>query len=372
MTVIGCSLRGGDKRAACQSAAPQSKWLRSAGVNHVDVRAIQPVGRCGLVISGVDLRAAMPRGVIMRTDDSRDWGVTIIPGTASVDHLAGAASAPSWALGTTDTLEPILLASSSAHAWRRIELPVGVIASDVAFRSSEVGWVVGNRVRDNTEVATILGTVDGGRTWRKYRAPAGLATIKSMSRTESGRIWLVGREQSAGGPTVVLTTTNWRRWRTQRLGAQSELSVAALGHRKAWAFGARSLGQSGQRRAVLFETRDEGRHWQPLRTPKLDSINGVLRLGGRTWITASRNGRGAVLVRQGGSPWRSTWLPCRRPRLCSVGPIAGAGRRLWAGGDGLFTRAICVLAQLPARCSRFGESRAFALTRAGSSATGRL
>lgn len=310
-------------------------------MNRVDVRAILPSGRCAVAIAGADLRAATPRGVIMRTENGgRNWSTTLPAGTEAVDRLVGQSGKLAWALGSTHTAGSILLSTRDGGLhWRRLALPPGFIAADFAFASSKAGWVVGRRVSGARTVGAVLRTVDAGAHWRQIRLPVGLASLTSINRADSGRIWITGREGEPFTRAVVLTSAEGRVWRESHFGRHDLLAVFARGGAAAWAFGARgSVGRPSVRKGILFGTRDEGRHWRALHIPRVESVNGAFALGERAWITVSHNGRGSILAtRNGGRRWGFERLPCSRTQVCLVGAIDGTSSGpLWAGGEGLF------------------------------------
>lgn len=332
----GCSSEGSTEKSGCR--APGSGWVRSAAANGVDVRAILPRGRCAVAIAGVDLRAATPRGVVMRTEDGgRNWITTLPAGTEAVDRLAGQSGKLGWALGSTHTAGSILLSTRDRGLhWRRVALPPGFIASDLAFASNNAGWVVGRRASGAVGVGAVLRTVDAGAHWRQIRLPVGLASLTSISRADSGRIWITGREAEPFGRAVVLTSREGRVWRESHFGRHDLLAIFARGA-TAWVIGARgSMGRPSVRKGILFGTRDEGRHWRAVGIPRVDSVNGAFFLGERGWLTVSRNGHGSILAMRSGGAWRAQPLPCRT-ELCLVGAIAGTSGRLWVGGDGLLS-----------------------------------
>jgi photosystem II stability/assembly factor-like uncharacterized protein len=145
----------------------------------------------------------------------------------------------------------------------------------LAFVDPSHGWLA-------TRTA-ILGTVDGGRTWRREASNA----VDQLAATDSTHAWAIVDQ---GG---FLRTIDGRHW--QNLGVKRLVAISFVDRRRGFAL---------QRDGILLRTTDGGRFWQSSAGAPTaqalcfsDSSRGWLARGGTVYSTDD-----------GGASWRSTRL----------------------------------------------------------------
>ncbi|HVF03536.1 MAG TPA: hypothetical protein VNA20_01730 [Frankiaceae bacterium] len=143
----------------------------------------------------------------------------------------------------------------------------------------------------------VVGTDDGGSTWKTHAAPCPDAYRRGLSSYAPDGLWVLCSGNTDGRQEVATSTDGGATWRTHRLPARGEEAgeLRALSPTDAWRTGARS---------GLLVTRDGGRTWRAapdIRTRVfaltfLDATHGwVLDRDGHVWRTTD----GATWARLG-------------------------------------------------------------------------
>jgi photosystem II stability/assembly factor-like uncharacterized protein len=235
----------------------------------------------------------------------------------------------------------------------------------VHFVDAAEGWAVGDD-------GVVCHTNDGGKNWE--RQPSGVsASLRSVWFTNPASGWAAGREElPAGGSAGVLLYTRDGGWTWKRLlvNALPGLSrVRFVDERVGYLVG----DGSEQYPTGVFQTRDGGRHWEPVPGPRCPAwlaadfnasggaLGGVWNrlatvrndkvhtvdmdtLGGRSIRAVQLRGDGGVAVGQGGlvllsagtqgSSWRyaELSLPAEVRSAWDFHAVHGTGSHIWAVG----------------------------------------
>jgi photosystem II stability/assembly factor-like uncharacterized protein len=132
--------------------------------------------------------------------------------------------------------------------------------NSIHFISPEVGWAVGV---DSGEDGVIIKTTDGGSSWAVTRlaqkqTPICVFFIDADSGWIGGSTPLLGEEESIGGPSAILATTDGgHTWHPQYNLPLSILRIFFVDKMNGWAAGTRG---------VIYNTSDGGRTWDKQRT----------------------------------------------------------------------------------------------------------
>ncbi len=186
-----------------------------------------------------------------------------MPASASTpaEPTRNASSAPATPAPTSPP--PVPTPSASAATGPTIHTTVDAIVhgapitpalDSVAFADVATGWAAGSGV--------ILGTVDGGQTWRRQWSGSG--SISSLAEVDRRHVWGLAYGGTGDlGPTadrLVGTTNGGRTWTTTRLTGGFR-GIAFSTDLTGWAVvGGISVGTTAPGR--LEETLDAGRHWR--------------------------------------------------------------------------------------------------------------
>lgn len=180
----------------------------------------------------------------------------------------GMSSSPGELYATTDG------GRSWAMAATPEQLPFG---GDVAFRTSQDGWVAGHDV--STQSRRLLRTRDGGRTWQEQPlpAPSGLgdgkldvaaAPVFFGPAGQDGLLiatWVPDNHQADQFGTLLYVTADGGDTWQVRSQRQPQGPVAFAGAADGWHWQARTRQSAGEPvRGQLFRTRDGGRSWAPV------------------------------------------------------------------------------------------------------------
>jgi uncharacterized protein (TIGR03437 family) len=217
------------------------------------------------------------------------WGVAVLGNQVLVvgdlDYLASSTKAWDPCEGTY----PQPTCSSCDCLFDQSYINPHYIFHDVHFADETHGWVVGSRTFDvGYWGQVILGTEDGGQTWRtQYEHWGGATTMPRYHRLESVhfvdrlRGWAVGTSQELRDRTppvhegaIVSTTDGGRTWKQQ--GADLEASefaaVRFTSSTNGWAL---STSGTSVKTNTLARTTDGGNRWYWVDT----GVPGVTRVG---------------------------------------------------------------------------------------------
>ena len=211
-----------------------------------------------------------------------------------------------------------------------IEFPGVIIPTlnSVHFISPEVGWAVGV---DSGEDGVVIKTTNGGASWAFTRLTQKQVPI-SVFFTDADNGWIggstpvLGEEDSVGGPSAILATTDGgQTWQPRYNLPHSILRIHFVEKANGWASGTNG---------VMYSTTDGGRTWDKQRTEielgdgpvdlnadgvKQFAIRGLQFIDkdhGFAAATATEQQAGRMLVTSnGGVAWHRQWM------------ISGAGVR---------------------------------------------
>ncbi len=168
--------------------------------------------------------------------------------TADLRSVAFPAAGAAFAVGDDAT---ILASTDGGATWARQTAPAGLTAHlrAAAFRTATAGTAVGDD-------GTILATTDGGATWSRQTAPGGLtAHLRGVAIPSATAGFAVGDDA-----TILTTTNGGTTW-----AAQS--APAGTGHLRAVAFPSATAGFAVGDEATILATADGGATWTAQTTP---------------------------------------------------------------------------------------------------------
>ena len=262
--------------------------------------------------------------------------------TARAAGIPAVAAAVTLSLGLVPAQASRLRPVAGAPGWRVVEVvgPAGGTTSFDAAAAAGRGaaWSVGTTCGATCTNPALLVQRWNGRSWRRLRTPAGVATPTAplesvLVGASSGRsAWVFANLAGSGAKAL-----RWNgRWKVFRFPAGSSFSsTAVLSRTNAWAFGSISAGN----KQVPYNVRFNGRSWRRVPLPAypgpvsalspadmwaVGSTAASLRSGTAVWKVLHWNGRS----------WRTMSWPKIQVRSGSTAypwGIAAAGpRALWA------------------------------------------
>jgi photosystem II stability/assembly factor-like uncharacterized protein len=194
------------------------------------------------------------------------------------------------------------------------------------FNNERRGWVVAEYER----ASAILGTEDGGRSWKiNYRCAFERCGLGSIWFADEKRGWVVGRAEGkeAHGAVILATRDGGEHWSPQYAGSDRESSLWDVRF-----FDASSGWAAGD--PIILHTADGGTTWRKQDTPDGEYFFGVDAVGpAEAWVVGSG---GTILhTADGGAHWRASKLPpgFEDHWLNSV-KFVGRARGWVAGNDG--------------------------------------
>jgi photosystem II stability/assembly factor-like uncharacterized protein len=179
--------------------------------------------------------------------------------------------------GDEDRVSVILRTTDGGQSWKEktVEQPGMVIPrlNCIHFVSPELGWAVGV---DLAQDGVLLKTTDGGDNWAVSRLSANQVPMTIFfADAETG--WMggatpvAGEDEGAGGPSVILGTTDGgRSWQTQLNTPVSIYDISFVDKMNGWACGTK---------AAIYHTDDGGRTWNSQRS-ELEPGDGPVNLAG--------------------------------------------------------------------------------------------
>jgi photosystem II stability/assembly factor-like uncharacterized protein len=169
-------------------------------------------------------RPGIERSAVLRTSDGGTtwerqietaWGDTFTGKATRLNDIFFVDREAGWAAGAGGI---ILSTIDGGKTWLKQQSPTSATLTRIAFRTSQVGWVLGDNGHDS---AGILSTTDGGEQWQWHPIAAnGWLNDMCFSDTHNG--WIVGDRgqarftRDAGhhwlsrAPSLISTVRDWR------------------------------------------------------------------------------------------------------------------------------------------------------------------
>lgn len=202
------------------------------------------------------------RGHLLRSEDGSTWTQVPAPVRATLTAAHFVDARHGWAVGHDAV---ILATRDGGRTWalQHHQPERGTPLLDVLFVDARHGWAVGN-------FGLFLETVDGGTTWTAVETPVVAddeLTLHAITRLGNGDLLLVGERgrvirSTDGGRT-------WKRWRAP--DSLTLFGAAAVGPRGVLICGLRGT-------AWLREDLDRG-DWQPIATGTAQALYGCAVTG---------------------------------------------------------------------------------------------
>jgi photosystem II stability/assembly factor-like uncharacterized protein len=245
-----------------------------------------------------------------------------------------------WVCGAPDL---IIGSADGGATWEvRHRRPDGDIMTGdlwaIAFGDVSHGWAVRRGIGSPT--ATLLATVDSGRSWAWQRtAPRGGRLI-GVTATDANHVWAVGYQSAKGpGPSgrslVIASTDGGATWTRQQLpAAAAPSSVAFADARRGWI-----LDEYANR---VYATADGGTHWRAAYSaPAGVFLRDLAASGPRScWAVGYRDHPQSGFVvhtTDGGRHWRAQDGVSRQQLLGVSFPDASRGWAVGAAGTVMTT-----------------------------------
>ena len=167
----------------------------------------------------------------------------------------------------------VILTSEDGRDWRQSSSPVAQMLTRVRFTDERNGWAVGYD-------AVILKTTDGGQTWAVQHLEAGARPLYDILLLDGNNGIAVG-----GYGTYLVTADGGKTWAAQ------ETSIAALGLHinRLQRLPDGSLFLAGEKGLMAHST-DSGANWKMLKSPYAGSLFGFLPLGGNRMLAYGMRG----------------------------------------------------------------------------------
>lgn len=293
----------------------------------------------GALVCGIGLAASAAAG---SGSVGCRWQVVLDrPGTG-LTAVAAVSDRDVWAVGDASGRGVIL--HWNGRAWR--SEPSAVLPLDVAAVSRRDVWVVGS-ASPAAAVTRPRSAHWDGRRWRLVPTPGGPG---AYLRGVGGDVWAVG----AAGTGALLLRWAGRAWRS----AGAEVPVGLLhGVDPPWAVGTHGVtGSTRSEDPLVMHLR--GGHWEPVATPRLDSVDENLLAvdavsPGEVWAVGSADvlgGRAPLVQRLHDGAWRDesvAGLPTVQSALLGVAALGP--NDVWVAGYRGFTAQRTLLAHWDGR-----------------------
>ncbi len=203
------------------------------------------------------------------TDGGLTWVPLYVANGAALNVVQFRDASTGWTGGSyqpapNEDVAAVFATANGGLTWTRQSLPVGTPPlTGLQFLNADIGWAVGTSFDWNTgaETGWVLTTTDGGKTWTRVPAAAGiLATTINFSDALHG--WI-------GGDNGVFATSDGGATWQKVAGGDGVSAIAASDPQHVWAFGygflAATLDASGDTAAPA--TVDEHFTTAPSRQP---------------------------------------------------------------------------------------------------------
>jgi photosystem II stability/assembly factor-like uncharacterized protein len=243
------------------------------------------------------------RRVLLSPDEGKTWQIRNITTDVQLRSVAFLDARRGFVVGSAGTL---LGTEDGGVTWRKIPLPVTNNLTAIEFKG-EAGWIVGYG-------GVVLHTDDGGRTWAPQKS-GGTQPLECLFFLDAQNGW-------AGGwiGNIMYTTDGGHTWKageTPKM-AWTVNAIQFLDPKNGWA-----VGFAGQ----ILRTKDGGATWVPHPSPTNFSLTSILFDGSGTgWITADND---LLVSKDGGETWQFVEL-AGQPFF---NRLIRAGGSLWAVGQ---------------------------------------
>jgi photosystem II stability/assembly factor-like uncharacterized protein len=216
--------------------------------------------------------------------------------------------------------------SSGTH-WVEGRTGTRILLNDVTMADANRGWAAGH--------GAILGTQDGGRTWRPEYTMIGLelsaiACFDDQSALAVG--WLSG--EAHGDGVILETNDGGASWREQKYGPKYRMDDvwADKGGKRAWICGTSTGARS--KPPLVIHTSDRGTHWRQHPSEANGALYSIMVVdstvvgvgmaeSGNAWVSISTDE---------GATWQNTYLPAHLPLYSAAG--SDPSQMISVGGSG--------------------------------------
>ncbi len=220
------------------------------------------------------------RALILRTTNGGDsWSADYVgPLEFQLHSVHFATTSTGWAVGSWGG---ILGTTDGGASWRFLASPTGDTLAALRFTSTGEGWAVTQRPGEQRPVGVVLHTQDGGGTWSEQWAGRWLDSQKlnALDMIGAGPGWAVGFD-GAQQTGLIVSTTDGTSWSPQGSGTAAELTaVDFVDAVHGWA-----LDRSNQ----VLRTTDGGLSWTTAAPAGLTSLSAIHFVGPqRGWLTGA-------------------------------------------------------------------------------------
>lgn len=193
-------------------------------LSFIDERHGWVVGNCGVVIATADGGAAWE--TLVPGDCSKEARVPSLTRVLFADAERG------WAVFPMGREASLLATLDGGRTWEA--QPAAADVTDVFFADATSGWAV-------TAKGTILATFDGGRSWARQPVPRASTHLLGVFFADVLHGWAVGMAGDEGPAVVFATRDGGRTWTEQSAPVQALHGGIALTPTLAWAYGGDGL-----------------------------------------------------------------------------------------------------------------------------------
>ena len=204
-------------------------------------------------------------------------------------------------LGTTD----------GGRTWKTLGSWPDTYLNDIFFIDRQTGWAVG-------KIGCLLRTTDGGKTWTLDRLPTD-RDLNQIGFVDKRRGWAVGDKQG-----VFRTDDGGRSWKRLLSGRGSLYSLHFERSGEGWV-----CGDAG----IVLHTTDGGESWTPQPAPTHETLRAITFLDKNRGLTGGEQGQ-VFLTKDGGKSWRAVDLNSRT-RVVAIACDRRSARCLVGGDRGL-------------------------------------
>jgi photosystem II stability/assembly factor-like uncharacterized protein len=210
----------------------------------------------------------------------------------------------------------ILGTKDGGRSWKVLGNWPDTFLNDVFFIDAHNGWAVG-------KMGCVVRTTNGGNTWTLDRLP----TDRDLNRVQfvdRNRGWAIGDKQA-----VFSTTDGGRHWSRMLSGRGSLYAMHFEPSGEGWV-----CGDAG----VVLHTTDGGKSWTPQPAPTHETLRAMSFLGSDRGLVGGEEGQVFVTV-DGGNSWKRLELHTRT-RVVTISCDRRAARCIVGGDRGLLYSGI--------------------------------